>query len=174
MGAVSLFNEDFTGAPALFKTSDQITYLGVAATILITAEMTRNRILPANSNQPLGSFSDLYPYILRRWGYEQDIQLPQLPVPERFQNLFRTWATRQTDFVKYSNDGILDFRPGPSLGPTGRSDHATQEDAPSAPIYGFQVFTPPCQLLSSAHNLEHLHSGRSAVDSGMNHTESAI
>jgi hypothetical protein len=43
------------------------SYLGAAASVLITAEMARNRILPAEDRILLGTFSDLDPYILRRW-----------------------------------------------------------------------------------------------------------
>jgi hypothetical protein len=102
---VSLFEDftgDRTGTAALFKATNPATHLGIAATILITAEMTRNRILAADGASPLGAFSDLYPYILRRWGYKQNTQLPELPVPEQFQSLFKAWAAQQTDFVRYS------------------------------------------------------------------------
>jgi NACHT domain len=101
---VSLFENigDLAGTPVLLKATNPAMYLGIAAAILITAEMTRNRILPADGGPPLGAFSDLYPYILRRWGYQQNTQLPELPVPEKFQRLFRAWAARQTDFIGYS------------------------------------------------------------------------
>jgi hypothetical protein len=78
------------------------SYLGAAASVLITAEMARNRILPAEDRILLGTFSDLDPYILRRWDYEQDTQLPEILVPERFRCLFRTRATQRTNFIKYS------------------------------------------------------------------------
>lgn len=103
---VSLFGggDDFTPAPGLFETKDPIVYLGVAAAILIAAEMTRNRILPGEGGLPLGAFSGLYPYILQRWGHEQDTQLPEIPIPDRFQRLFRTWATQNIDFIRCSAD----------------------------------------------------------------------
>jgi hypothetical protein len=101
---VSLFSnaEYIVPSSGLFEAKDPIIYLGAVASVLITAEMTRNRILPTEDRIPLGAFSDLYPYILRRWDYEQDTQLPEIPVPERFQCLFRTWATQRTNFIKYS------------------------------------------------------------------------
>ena len=99
---VSLFAEDsrVMKVAADFETTNPTTYLGTAATVLIIAEMTRNRILPADSIRPLGAFSALYQYILRRWGNQQDDELPELPVPERFQHLFRAWANRETDFIR--------------------------------------------------------------------------
>ena len=100
---VSLFGEDESvSGPGVFEAKDPIIYLGVAATILIAAEMTRNRNLPTEGDLPLGSFSDLYPYILLRWGHEQGAQLPELPLPERFQRLFRAWASQRTDFIRHS------------------------------------------------------------------------
>lgn len=99
-----LFMEEYTRAPGVFEATSPTTYLGVATAILIMAEMTSNRILPADGSPPLGAFSDLYPYILRRWGYEQNTQLPVLPVAEKFQRLFGAWAAQQTDFIRYSVD----------------------------------------------------------------------
>jgi len=100
---VSLFSstENLVLSSVPFETKDPITYLGAAGSILIAAELTRNRILPAKNPLPLGAFSDLYPYILRRWDYEHDTQLPEIPVPEQFQRLFKTWAAQETDFIKY-------------------------------------------------------------------------
>jgi hypothetical protein len=97
---VPLFSEDFAHPPALFRATNPTTYLGIAATILIITEMTRDRILPADSGRPLGTLSDLYPYILRRWDYDQDAQLPELPVPEDFQHLFNAWANKTANFIR--------------------------------------------------------------------------
>ena len=107
---VSLFGgDDFVPNIDHFETKNPIIYLGAAAAILIAAEMTRNRALPEEDGLPLGAFSSLYPYILLRWGHEQDTQLPDLPIPEQFQRLFRTWATQNTDFIRYpAGSGILD------------------------------------------------------------------
>jgi hypothetical protein len=103
---VSLFAEEFRvmDPPACFNTTDPATYLGAAATILVIAEMTRNRILPADSARPLGSFSHLYPYILRRWGHQQDAKLPELPVTEQFQQLFKAWANQEVSFIRDPTD----------------------------------------------------------------------
>jgi NACHT domain len=102
---VSLFGtNDFVPGSAIFETKDAIAYLGAAASILIAAEMTRNRILPEEGDLPLGAFSSLYPYILLRWGHQQDTRPPELPVPEQFQRLFRTWATQSIDFIRYPAD----------------------------------------------------------------------
>jgi hypothetical protein len=98
---VSLFNEDFIDKSATpFKAKNPIAYLGIAAAVLITAEITRDRMLPVNNGSPLGDFNELYPYILRRWDYEGDSQLPDLPVPGHFQHLFRAWANREADLVR--------------------------------------------------------------------------
>jgi hypothetical protein len=99
---VSLFSDEFADESAApFKVTDAITYLGIAAAVLIAAEITGNRILPATSRPPLGEFSDLYPYILRRWDIERDAQLPDLPVTQHFQQLFRSWANKETDLVEH-------------------------------------------------------------------------
>ena len=110
---VSLFDkDDFTPGLSLFEAKDPIAYLGAAAAILIAAEITRHRILPEEGDLSLGAFSSLYPYISLRWGNEGVSQLPQLPVPERFQYLFRTWATRNIDFCQMlSRPGILGVCP---------------------------------------------------------------
>jgi len=97
---VSLFaQDDSVSGTGLFEARDPIIYLGAVGAILIAAELTRNRVLAAEGGPPLGAFSNLYPYILLRWGHEQDAQLPELPVPEQFQCLFRNWATNNTDFI---------------------------------------------------------------------------
>jgi hypothetical protein len=98
---VSLFAEEFRdmNLSAHFESTNPTTYLGAAATVLIIAEMTHDRMLPADSARPLCAFSALYPYILRRWGYQQDAELPELPVPEQFQQLFRAWANQEADFI---------------------------------------------------------------------------
>jgi hypothetical protein len=102
---VSLFGKnDFIPGPSLSETKDPIAYLGAAAAILVVAEMTCNRALPEEGDPPFGSFGGLYPYILMRWGHEQDAKLPELPVSVQFQRLFRTWATQHTDFIRYSAD----------------------------------------------------------------------
>jgi hypothetical protein len=97
---VSLFGgDDFTPALDLFEAKDPVTYLGAAAAILIAAEMTKNRVLPEEDSLPLGAFSSLYPYIMQRWGHEPDTYLPEIPVPDRFERLFRNWANQNIDFV---------------------------------------------------------------------------
>jgi NACHT domain len=103
---VSLFGggDVFIPSPGHFEAKEPIIYLGAAAAILIAAEMTRNRTLPEEDGLPLGAFSSLYPYILQRWGHTQDTHLAELPIPEHFQRLFKTWAAQDTDFIRYSAD----------------------------------------------------------------------
>jgi NACHT domain len=99
--------EEYTKMPKKFETREPVVYLGVASTILITAELTRNRILPDDKNSPLGVFSDLYPYILRRWDHERDAQLPELSLPKNFQQLFRAWANGDVNFTRrHSGDPL--------------------------------------------------------------------
>jgi hypothetical protein len=100
--AVTLFNKEHAVLPALYKTRDATAYLGAAVSILTTAEATRDRILPAKDQQPMGSFSDLYPYILRRWGIDPQAELPSLPLPQYFQHLFAAWADKTVNFINYS------------------------------------------------------------------------
>ena len=44
-----------------FETTNPTTYLGTAATVLIIAEMTRNRILPAGQHPAAGRFQCAIP-----------------------------------------------------------------------------------------------------------------
>jgi hypothetical protein len=97
---VGLFNEDYADPPGMYQTSDPVAYLGGAAALLLTAEATRDRTLPTKSDNCLGSFSDLYPYILRRWDADPAADLPDLPVPGYFQRLFRAWANKDVDLIR--------------------------------------------------------------------------
>jgi hypothetical protein len=108
---IGLFNEDYADPPGTYQASDHLAYLGGAAALLLTAEATRDRTLPSKANNCLGSFSDLYPYILRRWGADPTATLPDLPVPAYFQHLFKAWADKDVDFTQRTG------RPYPSKGP---------------------------------------------------------
>jgi hypothetical protein len=87
---------------------DSATYLGAAATLLITTEVMAIAVLPKEARQRLGPLSDLYPYIARR-RLKRDNQLPELPVPEGFRQVFRDWADGKVDFV-----GQADADEGPA------------------------------------------------------------
>lgn len=55
--------------------------------------------LPGEPEAFLGSLSDLYPYVVRRRDVRSAHELPELPIPEKFQQLFRDWADGKVDFV---------------------------------------------------------------------------
>lgn len=101
--ALGLFHStEFIARPGRFQTANPATSLGIYTALLITAEMTRYKTLEDNGNAPLGAYSDLCPYILRRWDRQPDAPLPELPVPEHFQRLFTAWANKEICFIKPS------------------------------------------------------------------------
>jgi hypothetical protein len=100
---VNLFNEDEAHLPGLYTPKGEDAFLGAAASLLTAAEATRDRMLPAKGDDPLGSLSSLYPYILRRWNADPAAALPDLPLPAYFQRLFRAWADNQVDFIHHTN-----------------------------------------------------------------------
>jgi hypothetical protein len=51
----------------------------------------------------LGVFSGLYPYIDRRANGAR-IPLPDLPVPERFKQIFRDWADGKICFARFASE----------------------------------------------------------------------
>jgi hypothetical protein len=77
---------------------DATSYLGAAASLLISSESTTPP-LPEGGPQQLGILSDLYHYIARRWRLESDLTLPELPISDDFRQLFRDWADNKVDFV---------------------------------------------------------------------------
>lgn len=92
---VRLYNLASTSEPRL----DTTAYLSAAACLLISAEAVDKDRLQNMDPRRLGRMSDLWPYMRRRCGLESDDELPELPVPERFQRLFRDWADNKVDFV---------------------------------------------------------------------------
>jgi hypothetical protein len=49
--------------------------------------------------EKLGPFSDLQIYIMHRQQGRRGNQLPELPVPEEFKQVFRDWAEGKVNFV---------------------------------------------------------------------------
>lgn len=79
---------------ATTATTDPITYLGTAACLLISSEAT-----PADRRISQSKLGLLAPYTARRWKIGAADSLPELPIPERFQRLFREWADNKTDLL---------------------------------------------------------------------------
>jgi hypothetical protein len=100
---VPLFDEEQAHLPAAYQASSPVAYLGAAITVLLTAEVTRDRVLPPKGVEPLGAFTDLYPYILRRWGADPAAELPDIPAPTHFQRLMREWANNNADFIQVTD-----------------------------------------------------------------------
>jgi hypothetical protein len=75
-----------------FPSFDETAYLGAAATLLMSTEAVKEKILPPRGPAQLGLLSDLYRYIARRWHLDKEDELPKLPVPARFRPLFHDWA----------------------------------------------------------------------------------
>ncbi|MBO0799849.1 MAG: hypothetical protein J2P31_13595, partial [Blastocatellia bacterium] len=82
-----------------------VTYLGGAAIILMSAEFHLGFTRRDLNSDPtrLNHFSDLYWYIeSRETGNPDPQQLPDLPVPDDFKQIFRDWAARKINFVAVS------------------------------------------------------------------------
>ena len=95
-----LFSRKLSNPPGMYKPSSAVAYLGGVVALLLTAEAMRDRTLPPKGEESLGTFSDLYPYILRRWDADPTVKLPDLPIPTHFQYLFRAWAHKNANFIR--------------------------------------------------------------------------
>jgi hypothetical protein len=95
-----LFSRKVSNLPGMYKPSSPVAYLGGVVALLLTAEAMRDRTLPPKGEESLGTFSNLYPYILRRWDADPTAKLPDLSVPTQFQHLFREWANKNVDFIR--------------------------------------------------------------------------
>jgi hypothetical protein len=93
--AWTAFDND-EGSVAADPASDPITYLGVAACVLISTESVTLRRFPSDDPRHFGT---LRPYIARRWGLDSTTPLPELPIPENFRPLFQDWADGKVDFA---------------------------------------------------------------------------
>jgi len=79
---------------------DPVTYLGAAATLIISTESVTIKVPSGEEAWYLGPLDDLYPYIRCRWGFEAHAMLPDLPVPEGFVQLFHDWAEGRVSVVE--------------------------------------------------------------------------
>jgi hypothetical protein len=79
---------------------DPVTYLGVAAAVLISIEASILRISVLSETGECFSspFDGLNPYIRCRISGNRR-RLPDLPVPEEFKQVFRDWAEGKADFT---------------------------------------------------------------------------
>lgn len=62
-------------------------------------ESTNTKMLLSATIPDLGPFQDLSSYISLRWRVVSDSQLPDLPVPDVFQQTFRDWARNKVNLV---------------------------------------------------------------------------
>jgi NACHT domain len=81
---------------------DPVTYLGTAATLLISAECTEPELTLDLGEWSAGPLNDLYPYIMNRVSTDTMDKLPELPVPVLFGELFRDWAQGNVNLVRKS------------------------------------------------------------------------
>jgi hypothetical protein len=92
---------DSTSAPRSLP--DDLTYLGASLTFFIGVEASNDVTLRAEPHQ-LGPLNDLYPYLARRLRHGPQTELPDLPLPGPFPELFKLWANRQTDFTAHVSE----------------------------------------------------------------------
>jgi len=101
----SSWTEFFWGHPKdqdiLIPDPDPLFYLGAAAVTLIFTEHMKGRVLPEEGPQRFGVLSSLYPYIEQRWNIKHHSELPDLPVPSAFHQVFRDWAYNKIDLIEY-------------------------------------------------------------------------
>ena len=76
-----------------------IARLGGAAILAIMVESDFTTILDMDPRR-LGPLCSLLPYLQRRHGGDRDAELPDLPVPEEFGQVFRDWAEGLVNFTK--------------------------------------------------------------------------
>ena len=93
-------HEDYGRYP--FFDLDQIAYLGAAATLLLSTEGIKDHQLPGRGPDTLGPLKDIYPYIVQRWHPGRGGELPDLPVPVIFKQLFKDWANRKVSLAEFS------------------------------------------------------------------------
>lgn len=94
---------------------DEVTYLGIAAVVLATAELTQVSLTTPDAPEDAGSLSLLERCLIRRF-LAPGVPVLDLPVPAEFRRLFRDWADRKVDFTR------REASDGPGAGTTVRSD----------------------------------------------------
>ncbi len=88
--------EPATSRPEL----DLMSYLGAAAVLLMALECEEDDALQRDSaNEDFGPLDDLRPLIARRWGAEPRPEIPELPIPIDFRQVFSDWAEGKVSFV---------------------------------------------------------------------------
>jgi len=79
---------------------DTAAYLGASLTFAIGAETSEKIPLHWEPENRFGALSDFYPYVRRRYRIEPNEDLPLLPLPRQFRELFNSWANREIDFTR--------------------------------------------------------------------------
>jgi NACHT domain len=79
---------------------DPITYLGAAATLLISAECTEPELIPDPREWSTGPLKELCPYIMNRTSTDTMDELPELPVPMPFGELLRDWTRGNVNLAR--------------------------------------------------------------------------
>lgn len=78
---------------------DDLTHLGASLAFAIGTEASDDVTLRAEDHHQLGPLDDLYPYLARRLRLSPAAELPGLPFPGQFPELFKSWANREVDFT---------------------------------------------------------------------------
>jgi NACHT domain len=77
----------------------QPQYLGAAAILSILAEKNEIKNVSGWDKRKLGPLMNLYPYIVRRQDPRQKHKLLDLPLPDEFKRIFRSWAGGRINLV---------------------------------------------------------------------------
>ncbi|MFI1398075.1 NACHT domain-containing protein [Streptomyces sp. NPDC020681] len=98
-GFLEYFTQDLAsstpGTPAVL---DPDGYLGAAVLLLTSIEASQD-VCPRHLPEVLGPLAGLAPYLQARHG-DGTTALPDLPVPDGFGELLRSWARREVRFVR--------------------------------------------------------------------------
>jgi hypothetical protein len=91
---------ELNGSTTSQELPDPVTHLGASLAFAIGAEASDEIPAHRETAYQFGPLSDLSPYIMRRYKIDSNAELPDLPFPAPFTELFKAWANREVDFTR--------------------------------------------------------------------------
>ena len=89
-----------TGMSTALNSVDPMAYLGATFILLISAESEGGAGVSAfNFGAYVAASRQIYAYVQRRYRGAEEAELPYLPVPEEFSQVFRDWAAGKVNFI---------------------------------------------------------------------------